>query len=267
MKVLLLILLSILPVFLVGYFVYKKDKNKEPTSVLVKLFLGGLLSVVLTLIITGVIYTIFPFFSIEKNELNLIELFFSVFFGVALIEEISKFTFLYLFSYNEKNFDEFYDMILYAVFVALGFAGFENVLYVIENGIDSFGAGLGVGLFRALSAVPGHAWDGVFMGYYLGLAKISSINNNKQLERKNKILAVVVPTILHGIYDFCLFTGSWFFIGIFFIFLIGVYILAIKKINLISSIKGKIKYKNSYCPNCGTRVESDYCPECGGKNE
>lgn len=252
--------IAILPVIVVGMFVYLKDKNKESNGLLIKLFLGGIGSAFLTLAASLIVESIFPFFSIDSDKLNLLELVISVFIGVAFIEEGCKYFFLYIISYKNKEFDEFYDMIVYAVFVALGFACFENILYVLENGVS-------VGLIRSITAVPGHAWDGVFMGFYLGLAKIASINNNHALETKNKIKAFLIPAIMHGIYDYCLMSGSIVFIIFFLFFFITTYVLAIKKINRISKIKGKIKYKDAFCPNCGTEVNSDYCPKCGRKNE
>ena len=44
-------------------------------------------------------------------------------------------------------------------------------MYVYENGFV-------VGIVRALLAVPGHACDGLFMGYYLGLSKTGQLYNN-----------------------------------------------------------------------------------------
>ena len=37
-------------------------------------------------------------------------------------------------------------------------------------------------------SVPGHAFFGVLMGYYLGLAKQASLNNRPDLEKKNKFM-------------------------------------------------------------------------------
>ena len=257
---LILFVVSVLPVFLIGMFVYKKDRQKEPTKLLIKLFLGGIGSCFLVLIVSLFLDLIFPIFSADENDLNLVELFIQVFIGVALIEEFCKWIIAYKISYNDKDFDEFYDAILYCVFVALGFACFENLLYVYENGI-------GTGLLRAVLAVPGHACDGVLMGYYLGLSKLGSINNRKDIKIKNLILSILVPTIAHGVYDYCLFTQEEIFIVIFFIFVIGMYIYVLKRIKKISSINRKMKYKDNYCPNCGHVVESNFCPICGRKNE
>lgn len=259
MAELILFTISSLPVFLLGMFIYKKDRNKEPLKLLVKLFVGGILSCFLVLIVSGILGALFPILSADASTLNLFELIIYVFIGVALVEECCKWIFAYKFSYDDKHFDEIYDMIVYTVFVALGFAFFENLLYVYENGIMT-------GIIRAISAVPGHACDGVFMGYYLGLAKQAHINNRKDLNTKYIILSILVPTILHGIYDYCLFTGKAIFIIMFFVFVILLYIYAIKKIKKMSSINGKMKYIDNYCPNCGIKVESNFCPKCGRKN-
>ena len=47
----------------------------------------------------------------------------------------------------------------------------------------------------------------MIMGYYLSLAKVYASQGRKDLEKRNIVLSVVVPTILHGIYDFCLFVN------------------------------------------------------------
>ncbi len=260
MAEIILFTVSILPVVLLGLFVYRKDKNKEPTKILTKLFLGGIFSCFLVLIVSLILGYIFPVFSADPTTLNLFELAIYVFIGVALVEEVCKWIFVYKISYNDKQFDEFYDIIIYSVFVALGFACFENLLYVYGNGV-------GTGIVRALLAVPGHACDGVAMGYYLGLAKISSINNRSDLMNKYMIFSVLVPTVLHGIYDYCLVVGNVFFILIFFIFVVILFVFTKNRLKQISSIKRKLKYKENYCPNCGRAIDSNFCPICGRKNE
>lgn len=257
---LILFTISVLPVILIGQFVYKKDKNKEPIKLLIKLFLGGIASCFLVLFISYILGLIFPIFNKNAENLNSIELIIYIFIDVALVEEFSKWIFAYKISYNDKEFDQFYDAIIYCIFVALGFACLENLLYVYQFGIAT-------GITRALLAVPGHACDGMFMGYYLGLAKIGDLNNRKDIKIKNIILSILIPTITHGIYDYCLYNGKKIFIIFFYIFVIFIYIYVIKKIKKISSINKKIKYKDNYCPNCGHIIDSDYCPICGRKNE
>ena len=260
MNLIILFILSALPVVFLATFIYMKDKNKEPTKFLLKLFFGGFLSVIITLVLSIILKIIVPIFRLGTDKLNLIELVFYAFINVALVEEFAKWIITYNFSYNDDNLDEVYDMIVYSVFVALGFAFIENILYVFEGGI-------GTGIIRALLAVPGHACDGAIMGYYLGLAKLSEINNNFRLKKKNRIFSILVPTVMHGIYDYCLFTGKILFIIIFCIFVFIVYIVTLKRIKRLSSVKRKMKYKDNYCGECGIKVNSNYCPVCGRKNK
>lgn len=257
---LLLFIISVLPVFLIGLYIYKKDKEKESSKILIKLFLGGIGSCFIVLIISYIMYYIFPFFTLEPEDMKTIQLLFKVFIGIALVEEFSKWIMTYIISYNDKGFNELYDAIIYCVFVALGFACFENLMYVYQNGITT-------GIIRAISAVPGHACDGLLMGYFLGLSKISSLNNRNDLKRKNIILSMIVPTIIHGIYDYCLFSGNFLLIIFLIIFVICTYVYSIKKIKKISSLNKKFKYKDNYCPNCGHIVDNNFCPICGRKNE
>lgn len=257
MKTLFLLFLSILPVLLIGYYLYKKDKNKEPKGLLILLFILGSICCI-GVVIISLFLEFIPIFSIDLDKLSFMGKFFNIFIGVALIEEMSKWIVLYTISYNHKEFDELYDMIIYSCFVSLGFACFENIFYVLEGGIS-------IGVFRAFLAVPGHTWDAIFMGQYLGIAKICHVNGRKDLERKNIILSILIPILLHGIYDFCLCLGSYFALFIFLAFVIFMYIISIKKVKKISKIDSRILNKNKYCSNCGSIVDGNYCYKCGNK--
>ena len=101
-----LLIISILPVILIGMFIYYKDKQKEPLKLLTKLFLAGIGSCFLVLIISYILELIFPFFNSDTSNLNLIELIFYVFIKVALVEEFCKWIMAYKISYKDKNFDE-----------------------------------------------------------------------------------------------------------------------------------------------------------------
>ena len=252
-----LLAISILPVVLIALFIYNNESNKEPLKLIMKLFFGGVGSCFLTLIVSSILSVLFPFIFNEYRTGNLFQILVYTFIGVALIEESSKWSIACLIAYNNKEFDELYDMIIYCVFVSLGFACFENLLYVFEGGLST-------GFLRALLSVPGHACDGVFMGYYMGLAKINSLNNRKKHETRYLILSIVVPTILHGIYDYCLFSNVYVLIVFFYIFVIVMYIFTIKKINKISSLS-KTYDKITVCNNCGNEVKEIFCTKCGKK--
>ncbi len=157
-----LLILAALPVIVIMLFIYLKDGNKEPMRLLIKLFLSGILSCFSVLMISKTASSFLPFMS--KTE-TFIDLFLYAFIGIALIEEICKWIMTYIVAYHQHNFDELYDGIVYSTFVSLGFAFFENIIYVIKS------SSVNTALLRAVSAVPSHACDAIFMGYYLSVAK------------------------------------------------------------------------------------------------
>ena len=230
MKVLLLFI-SIIPVILLGLYIYKKDNVKEPISLLTFLFFSGFLSSFLVIIVNIFLILIIPDFYISDNytKFNFWQLFILLFLEVALIEEFSKWFMIRIIGYNHKDFDQFYDIIVYSTFVALGFALVENIFYVTNGGFQ-------LGIYRAIFSVPGHAAFGVFMGYYLGLAKI--------WEKKNVVkhnlymfLSVFIPSVFHAIFNFCLMMETFWFLVIFIGFIIILYVSALREIDRISKIK------------------------------
>lgn len=288
-----LFIISALPVVLICWFIYSKDKNKEPITLLMKLFGKGITSCFLVLVISELMELIIPFFTKDVVDMTSFEVLIYSFIGVALVEEACKWYFVHKVGYHNRYFDEKYDIIVYAVFVSLGFACFENMLYVFTNNSIS------VGISRALLAVPGHACDSIFMGYYLIIAKQAYLLGNKEQEKLNKIKSILVPTVLHGIYDFCLFINKDEFIYVFFIFVIFLYVASLSKIKqLTRQNKGlyknqlKKEYRNriknskmdnyiqtekmntinmtnsdkTYCTNCGNILVGPFCMHCGKRN-
>ena len=159
--------------------------------------------------------------------------------------------------YKNKEFDEVYDILVYAVFVALGFAAFENILYVF--GMQS----IQIGILRGLLAIPGHVCDGITMGYYLSIARYNEKLNNQELVRQNKIKSILMPTLYHGIYDFCCLTSSVPLLIVFILFIIFLYTISIKRIKILATERTMIINRNNFCPRCGNKMTNNYCSNCG----
>jgi protease PrsW len=210
MNILFLLAIALAPGAVIGLYIYLKDKHeREPIGLLVQSFCFGILSTIITLAISWPIDLLVP---IDENSLT--EQAVHAFLLVAIIEEFSKFIFVRWVLYPNSNFNEPFDGIVYSVTVSLGFAGLENILYVLgDNG------GVETAIMRMFTAVPAHATFGVLMGYFLGKAKF------EHQKAHYAIYALGVATLFHGAYDYFWFIsyvpGIWLgaiaslFIGIF----------------------------------------------------
>jgi len=194
-----LLALALAPGVAIALYIYLKDKHeREPLGLLLLSFIYGALSTLATTII-----------SIPVNILvitqpdSVVDQFYNAFFKVALIEEFSKFIFVRFILYFNRNFNEPFDGIVYAVMVSMGFATVENVLYVFHYGLPT-------GVLRMFTAVPAHATFGVLMGYFIGKAKFSPANGLFL-----SFFALLTATVFHGSYDYFWFiSGSSHWAGI-----------------------------------------------------
>lgn len=91
---------------------------------------------------------------------------------------------------KNPHFDEHFDGIVYAVCVGLGFAAFENMLYLF-----SYDEWVSVAIVRSLLAVPGHYAFAILMGYYY------SVYHFVDHSPKAAACILLVPILAHGTYD------------------------------------------------------------------
>ena len=204
-----LMVAAIFPIAVFLIIIYRKDTVKEPPGLLIKCFLGGCI-ITIPIVLIEMLFDSFNVF-----DSALLSSFYDAFVVAALVEEGFKFLFLYLVISGRKEFDQHFDGIVYAVFVSLGFAFVENILYVAEYGF-------GTAVVRAILAVPAHGLLGVCMGYFFALARFSPKNKSGLL-----VLSLLIPILLHGLYDFLLvYLGSTDSIGMM-IILFAVFVVLI----------------------------------------
>jgi RsiW-degrading membrane proteinase PrsW (M82 family) len=212
-----LLFISLAPILIIAFYIYSRDKyEKEPLSILLKALLTGVL-IALPVVLIEKLLTM-------PSELmeGLPAAAYTAFIVAGLTEEGMKFLAFYFFFWKNRNFNEEFDGIVYSVYIALGFAGIENILYV-------FSGGYGIGLIRALTAVPAHALFGIVMGYNFGLAKF-----NHELRTGYLILAFLLPFIFHGLYNFLLMGNSPVLLFLFIPIFIYFWISGFKKMSIAS---------------------------------
>ena len=185
---------ALFPAILLWLYIWKKDTQKEPTSWLVKAVLWGVAICIPVALVEGGIEALL--FGVDGKPFSLFGTTTMAFIVAALPEETFKLFALWMILRKNPYFDEHFDGIVYAVCVGLGFAAFENIMYVFseEDWVST-------AIVRALLAVPGHYAFAILMGYYYSVYHF--------VDHSPKVAACVllVPIIAHGAYDAIAMSG------------------------------------------------------------
>ncbi|NLI52822.1 MAG: PrsW family intramembrane metalloprotease [Clostridiales bacterium] len=213
------LLAALLPALFLMRYIYRKDTvEKEPKGMLTGLVFLGVAAALVAVAVESVGKNLLLRFMGEDDPAFVIVMAFLV---VAVVEEGAKFLFMLWRTWRDPNFNYRFDGIVYAVFVSLGFAAFENISYVM-------GYGLTTAIFRALLAIPAHMGFAVFMGYFYSRAKLCSDVGNARWRRLNLLAGYLVAVLLHGFYDACALMGTVLSTLFFVAFVIVMYIVVIR---------------------------------------
>ena len=255
-------LLALVPAVLLCVYIYKKDRvEKEPWWLLCLLFLVGGLLYVPTLTgeahVAGWFDSLFAadmqhnlagavqFSSPWKETLHTA---LCSFVGIGLVEELAKWVVLIVLTYRSKHFNSLFDGVVYASFVALGFAAVENIRYAWITGWDTL-------LLRAVTSVPGHLFFGIVMGYcYTMWNKCATANDIEKplfaagaITRRRYagswlwlVAALFAPALVHGLYLFaCSYKTPLGEAG-FYLLVIVLYGLCFLGVNRLSDADGAV---------------------------
>ena len=251
-----LIAAALLPAVFLCVYVFHKDRaEKEPWWLLLLLLCSG---VIICFPVSAVsewlrkVETdIFLPFTTEFDGGNYLdgwvfELYNAVdkFIAVAMVEEGFKWLVLLACTKKNKHYNSLFDGIIYSVFISLGFAGFENLLYTFKFGIET-------ALIRTITAVPIHLFCGVSMGYYLTwyyikynarlserrLMEIGAISpKTKHLPaRRFFVMSVVMPSLAHGFYNYSYSINKAWSTAVFCIFLAFLYGFCMGRVKRMSN--------------------------------
>ena len=222
-----LLILAIYPSIAFILWVYLKDRyDKEPIKLLGKFFvLGAFISVI------GIICEDF-LININKYSGNYY-IIYSSFIVAGFTEEGLKAIVLISNVIKEKSFNEKLDGIIYSVFLSLGFATVENIIYLYFEDVSNV---FRVSLIRGIISVPAHMMFAITMGYYISKYKFS---NSKLKRREYIILSILVPILLHGIFDLLLIVKFKLSKVLFIIYLILLWKINLDKLDEYTNISRK----------------------------
>lgn len=220
-----LMAIAVIPGLLILIYVYAKDKvEKEPIPLIIRLVIFGALSCIVAGIAEGMLQSVLP-----QYEQGTIQFALQTSFCLAaLCEETVKYLAMRLGSWKYQGFNYRFDGIVYGASAAVGFAIYENINYVAAYGFAT-------GISRAFLAVPLHAFCGVFMGVFYSYSKKASILGRRGESVRYTILALIVPMVIHGIYDTFAFMGTQAYTIALLVFVALLYFAAITTIKRLSA--------------------------------
>ena len=183
-RAILTLLLTVLPVSALLRYFYRQDVHREPRALLVKTFVLGIVCI-------GPLYPV-AYLLASMTPLQSgpwVFAAYQAFVLAAIPEELLKFAVLRGYAARRPAFDEPMDGIVYGATAALGFAAFENALYVWDGGWVT-------ALLRAVTSVPMHAACGAILGTFVARSIFGGAG------RRALWLGFLWATLAHGIYDF-----------------------------------------------------------------
>lgn len=175
----------------IGYSYYNDRYKPEPFVLIGITYLLGFGAA----FVCYKMYSLLPLVGLPEDASLIMEndrLFFLVYcLGiVGLLEELIKILPFLLVIFTLKSFDEKIDGIIYASVIALGFASFENLHYLVFlDGFELIG--------RAIASPLTHSIFSSIWGYSVGVAHLSGRPILKPL-----VKSLIFASLLHGIFDF-----------------------------------------------------------------
>ncbi len=220
-----LIAAAVIPAVVLLVKVYKVDHlDKESPRLLWNLVVRGVIATVFAMLTEWIGEFVLSSFVQEGTILYNFLLYFIV---VAVSEEGFKYLLMKQRTWKDPEFNFQFDGVVYAVFVSLGFALWENISYVLMYGF-------GTALVRAVTAVPGHACFGVFMGAWYGLAKKYESYGMHSQSKTCRVVALLSSIVLHGCYDFTASIENQNYAWIFVAFVVVMFLVAFRLVKKLS---------------------------------
>ena len=181
------ILTGVIPTLLWLFFWLREDRfNPEPKGLLALTFCAGALSVFLVLPLEILVKHL----GLDGTP--------QIFF-YAGVEELAKFSVVYLIDFHSSYLDEPIDYAIYLITGSLGFAMMENVMFLLNPSIQSdISFIIETGTLRFLGASILHAVLAAILGIILGF-----VFYKRRITRLRFLIAgLAIVTILHTIFNY-----------------------------------------------------------------
>lgn len=192
-QVVYIILGGVLPALLWLWFWLREDNlHPEPRGLIAFSFLAGCLGVFLALILEGFAQDI-----VTNQTYRYITW--------AVIEEVVKFLLVAVIAFRSSYLDEPIDAMIYCITVALGFAAFENTLFIFKT-FDTSGVleTILTGNFRFVGATLVHVVSSAVIGFMVGI----SFYKGAFTKVFSVVVGVILASALHAAFNLAIINAT-----------------------------------------------------------
>jgi len=188
-----LYLFGLLPSFIWLLFYLRRDVHPESNKQVLEVFLYGMIAAFCAIFIE----TMFKEVLAPKSILY-------IFIGGALVEEYLKYFVVRFEILKNPELDEPFDVMLYMIISALGFAALENILILSKyHPILELSNTLNITTWRFLTATFLHTLCSGIFGYFLALS-FFNLKNRKKIF----LVGLFLASALHGLYNLFIIKGD-----------------------------------------------------------
>ena len=179
------VIIGLVPPIILYKWVLKKGKDGEVKEIYKKAFKYGIIVALPITLASGALSIIGNLTGLKEANPLLYQFYYTV-IVLAFAEELLKFlVFKRVLKKNDYPYS-WYDLTILMMLVGLGFQCIETATYAFDSGIMQM-------VLRGVSL--GHAGYGIIMGWFYGKMQ-------KTGKKIYGVLSLLIPLILHGLYDF-----------------------------------------------------------------
>ncbi len=183
------ILFSFIPLIIITIFLLiKNGKNIDFKN----LYFWGLVSLIMSFMLNYIIDWCMPNINFYYKYGNFFSKFIAYLIVFGFVEEFSRYL-----SLKFSNPKTEYEILINIIYISLIFTSYEDYSYIgVANNPFK------LAIIRAFT--PVHLLFALMMGYFLIKAFKAKQNNKKILRIVYEIIALIIPALIHAIYDFIL---------------------------------------------------------------
>lgn len=186
-----LVVLGFAPALFWVWYFYMRDRCRSESPVwMLWLFVLGMAVILPVALIEGAFEPLVPstaFISVVV---------------APIVEELAKFSVVYLTVYRGRALNDPLDGIVYSTTAALGFAALENFFYVFGAYLELLVLPFELSIVRALLSVPGHALISSMWGYALGQAVAVPREAKGPIILQGLLIAVIFHALFNLLVNF-----------------------------------------------------------------